>query len=212
MQHGRLSWSDSSAPHKLLAVLLGTYVALQIAIPLRHYLQDGNPSWTEEGHYFAWHMLLRGKYPAVRFYATEPRTGRTGAVDLRRYVTPHQMRRFARDPRMIHEMSQIIAADLRSLGFRDVQVRVLALVSMNGRKPQLMIDPTVDLAAEPRHWKRPGWIVPLTEPLRERPWDVPLEEWERHVEIPLQYRRPEASLTNTKTPNPKPKSQVPSKS
>jgi hypothetical protein len=108
---------------------------------------------------------------------------------------------------MVHEMSQIIAADLSSLGFRDVQVRVLALVSMNGRKPQLMIDPTVDLAAEPRRWERPRWIVPLTEPLRDRPWDVPLEAWERHVEIPLQYRQPEARLTNINHQNPNPEIQ-----
>ena len=183
-----LTWSQLSWSRKLLVSLLALYVTVQVLLPLRHYLHAGNPNWTEQGHYFSWHMMLRGKKPAVRFYATDPKTERTGAVDLRRYVTAYQMQRFGRDPRMIHELCQIIAADLRVLGFAEVEVRVLALVSMNGRKPQLLIDPTVNLAAEPRSWYPPGWIVPLTEPLRNEPWDEPLLEWEKHVEIPARYR------------------------
>ncbi len=185
-----LTWQKLSVTRKSLAVFLVAYAAIQILLPLRHLFTEGNPSWTEEGHYFSWHMLLRGKQPAVRFYATDSRDGRTGAIDLRRYVTAHQMRRFARDPRMIHELSHYIADDLRSLGFPQVEVRVLALVSMNGRKPQLLIDPTVNLAAAPRTWRQPNWIVPLTEPLRETPWDVPMLEWEQHVPIPAPYRWP----------------------
>ena len=48
------------------------------------------------------------------------------------------------------------------------EVRVDSWVALNGRRPQRMIDPDVDLARVP--W-RPGaapWIVPLREPLRSR--------------------------------------------
>lgn len=169
---------------KLIACVLSVYVIVQLVMPLRHFVQAGNPSWTEEGHYFAWHMLLRGKKSAVRYYARDPNTGRTGTIDLRDYVTPFQLSRCSRDPRMLHELAQFIAADLRKLGFANVEIRVLALVSMNGRKPQLMIDPNVDLADEPITWKQPHWIVPLREPLRDVPWDAPLSEWERLLAPP----------------------------
>ncbi len=174
---------------RLFIVLLAVLVIVQILLPLRHFLQAGNPNWTEEGHYFSWHMLLRGKKSAVRVYAADPRTGHSGTVDLRPYVTIYQMQRFARDPRMIHQLCRYIAADLRDMGFQEIEIRVLALVSMNGRKPQLMIDPTVNLAAEPIDWQQPSWIVPLTEPLRKEPWDVPLLEWEKEVKIPDKYRQ-----------------------
>ncbi len=37
------------------------YLALQLLIPLRHFLYPGNVHWTEEGHRFSWHMKLRNK-------------------------------------------------------------------------------------------------------------------------------------------------------
>lgn len=166
---------------RFLAVFLLVYVVLQVVIPLRHFLLPGNPSWSEEGHYFSWHMMLRGKKSALRYYAKDPLTGRTGTIDLRAFVTPFQLARCSRDPRMIHELGLIIAEDLRRQGVPQVEVRALSLVSLNGRKPQLMIDPRVDLAAEPVTWASPTWIVPLTEPLRKEPWNVPLSEWESRL-------------------------------
>ena len=40
--------------------------------------------------------------------------------------------------------------------------------TVNGRKTQLMVDSTVDLAREPRNLKPARWIIPLSEPLRIR--------------------------------------------
>jgi hypothetical protein len=39
---------------------------------------------------------------------------------------------------------------------------------LNGRKPQMMVDPEVDLAAQPRSIGRWSWILPLTEELPRR--------------------------------------------
>ena len=47
--------------------LVGSYVALQLLLPLRHFLYPGNVSWTEEGHNFSWHMKLRSKQARVSF-------------------------------------------------------------------------------------------------------------------------------------------------
>ncbi len=58
------------------------------------------------------------------------------------------------------------------------------LTSLNGRKPQLFIDPHIDLARERRKWFEPyPWVLPLIEPLPESPWTVPMLEWEQHVEL-----------------------------
>lgn len=164
------------------------FVILQITLPLRHFALPGVTSWTEEGHCFSWRMLVRGKQPALRLIATDPKTGKSGAVDLRPFVTEYQLHRVAREPRLIHQLTNNVALDLRKRGYDDVEIRALALVSLNGRKPQLMIDPRVNLANEKIGFDQIDWIVPLTEPLRAEPWDVPMSEWERMITIPKEYR------------------------
>jgi vitamin K-dependent gamma-carboxylase len=166
------------------AIVLGIYVLLQLILPLRHFAYPGPANWTEQGHYFAWHMMLRGKQCGLRLHATDPATGRAGTIDLRDYLSEHQTARCARDPDMIYQLCQFIRNDLAQRGYGNLEIRALALASLNGRKPQLLIDPMVDLAAaEPPGLGCP-WIMPLTEPLRERAWDVPLDQWEEHLELP----------------------------
>ncbi len=173
-----------------VVVLLLFYVSMQSLIPFRHLLNDDVNIWTEEAHCFCWHMMLRSKPCGIRLYATDPRTGRTGTVDLRRYVTSFQSHRFGRDPRMIHELAQFVARDLEQQGFEGIEVRAWALASLNGRKPQMMIDPDVDLARAEVGWSRPSFVLPLKEPLPEVAWNVPLEEWEKYVELPERFRAP----------------------
>ena len=179
---GSKGWNLQWGPPRILGVaLLGLYVSLQLIIPLRHLAYAGNASWTEQGHCFAWHMMLRGKRTAIRYYATVPATGKTETVDLRQYLTQYQVARFGRDPLLVQQLAAVIADDYRRQGHPQVEVRALALVSLNGRKPQLLIDPRVDLAAVPPGGGALDWIIPLTEPLRREAWDAPLSEWERLV-------------------------------
>ena len=160
-----------------IVVLLLIFVVWQSVFPLRHCLISGNPSWTEEGHYFAWHMLLRGKQSALRYTARDPLSGREGTIDLRPYVTAFQLNRVSRDPRLVHELGRYIGDDLRGSGYDRVELSALCLVSMNGRKPQSLVDPTVDLLRVRQRWSQPDWIVPLKEPLRVPHWNKPLSDW-----------------------------------
>ena len=45
------------------ATLVVVWIGWQTLIPLRHFAIPGNVSWTEEGHRFSWHMMLRAKQP-----------------------------------------------------------------------------------------------------------------------------------------------------
>jgi hypothetical protein len=178
-----------------LHILLAAYVVAQVLLPLRHFVYPGNVNWTEQGHCFAWHMMLRGKQSALRLMATDPVTGRTGTIDLRPYVREHQAQRMARDPDLIYQLCQFIAKDLGERGYPNVEIRALSLVSLNGRKPQLLIDPTVDLAASDPPAIGCKWILPLTEPLRTEAWNVPMDQWEQHVDLPKTFRSSNWHLT-----------------
>jgi hypothetical protein len=169
---------------KIGTVLLGTCIVFQLVWPIRHLASKDNPNWTERGHCFAWHMMLRGKMSAVRFYVTNPRTGRTGTIDLRPLLTSVQLTRMSRSPEMVLDFTHFLAQELNKWGHAGVEIRALLLVSLNGRKPQMMIDANVNLAAEPRTYGRPDWIMPLKEPLREQAWDVPMAEWEQRLDLP----------------------------
>ena len=68
------------------------------------------------------------------------------------------------DERQRKEAGWELARHYREKEGREVEVRVQTSCSLNGRAPQLFIDPEVNLAAEPRTlWPKP-WIVPLTTP------------------------------------------------
>ena len=151
----------------LTITLLGLYVAVQLLVPFRHFLYPGNPSWTEEGHRFAWHMKLRNKNSRATFFVTDPTTNLDRTVDPTEYLTRWQARKMAGRPDMILQFAHHLARQAREEGHQNAQVRAQVRTSLNGRERQLLIDPDVDLAAQPRTLKPAPWILPLTEPLRE---------------------------------------------
>lgn len=172
------------ATHPVLLSMIGCYLAWQLLFPFRCLVYPGRAIWTEEGHHFAWHMMLREKDVGIRFYIRDPKTGGGGVVDLRSFLSSRQLSRMAKDSDMILTFVHFLRDHFQQHGQGRLQIRVLALVSLNGRKPQLMIDPDVDYARVPRYWGPQPWILPLTEPLRQERWDLPLAEWEQYVECP----------------------------
>ena len=141
--------------------LLGVFLVVQVLLPLRHYLYPGNVSWTEEGHRFAWHMRLRDKEAEAQFFATDPMGGQRWEIDTDQYLTNGQESEMATRPDMILQFAHYIADKYREQGYEQIQVRVTVTATLNSRKPQLLIDPGVDLAAQPRDLRHARWILPL---------------------------------------------------
>jgi vitamin K-dependent gamma-carboxylase-like protein len=159
------SYSFLSASQKLVAGLLAAYLAVQLFFPLRHYLYPGNVSWTEEGHNFAWHMKLRTKVGEAVFTLTHPQSGQTWIVKPQDYLESHQLMKMTTKPELILLFAHYLAEEKRREGYENVEVRARVMVSLNGRQPQLLIDPNVDLAKEDVGLLPARWIVPLSTPL-----------------------------------------------
>ena len=144
---------------------LGTFMAFQLLMPLRHWLYPGNVSWTEEGHNFSWHMKLRSKSARVLFTVTDTKTKESWTIRPRKYLKRWQERKMSTRPDMILQFSRFLAEQMQKEGHGQVEVRARVMASLNGRRPRLLIDPTIDLAAQrPSLWPAP-WILPLDEPL-----------------------------------------------
>jgi hypothetical protein len=74
----------------------------------------------------------------------------------------------AAHPDMILQLAHHISREERRAGRPGVEVRADALASLNGREPQPLVYPDVDLAVQPRSLAPAAWIVPLYEPLPAR--------------------------------------------
>lgn len=179
------SWCSLPRGRRWGAGLLVAYCGLQVLLPLRAWVYPGHSAWTERGHQFSWRMMMRSKSSAPRFYLTDPGNGRTGIVDLNRFVTPAQLEAFPRDPEMILQLAHRVGDEFQRETGRNAEIRALVLTSLNGRKPELLIDPSVDLMQQPLGFHARDWIMPQREPLRREAWKHPMNEWDRLLDLEL---------------------------
>jgi len=110
-------------------------------------------------------MMLRNKDESLRLTARDPRTGETWTIRLLDYITERQIEACADRPDMVLQLCRHIAVQWRRENGRPLEVFVRARASLNGRPMQPLIDPNVNLAAEPRNLRHAQWILPLKIPL-----------------------------------------------
>jgi vitamin K-dependent gamma-carboxylase len=197
----------SSTLPRWAILIAGLFVAFHCLWPLRSRLNNEETSWTERGHLFSWRMMLRAKEVGIGYAVVDSASGRAANVDHKQFLDPEQAEKFARDPELIRQMAHFIANKFEKETRRRPEVHAFALASLNGRKPQLMIDPNVDLAAQPAAlWNCPSWIVPLKEPFCRDAWKLPIDQWKSHVELPeikfLEQMKQQSA--NRSAENPKP--------
>ncbi|QIF01016.1 HTTM domain-containing protein [Roseimicrobium sp. ORNL1] len=146
---------------RVLVTFLGLYLLAQCLIPFRHLLYPGDVNWTEEGHRFSWRMKLRGKDGGAVFKVVQPSTGRFWEFHPEGNLTLKQVEEMAGRPDMVLQFAHHLAWAFGKKGYGEVEVYANVMVSLNGREPELMIDPKVDLAKVKRSLAHNTWILPL---------------------------------------------------
>jgi hypothetical protein len=142
-----------------LSLALG-YCAVELFVPLRFLAYGGNVRWHEQGMRFSWRVMVREKNGSVTFVVKSKRTGRTWHVSPHRYLTHVQEREMAGQPDLILALAHHVRDDFERRGKGPVEVRVEALVSLNGRKLAPLIDPSVDLATVTDGLGLARWVLP----------------------------------------------------
>jgi len=144
-----------------LFMVLSVFFVLQFLLPLRPHFYPGSSHWTEEGHRLSWHMMLRSKSGIVTFSAKDETTGLNERIFPERVMPAKMARTMGTRPDMIWQYAQRLQREFSLKGHPNVQIFVKSSVSLNGRPYQPMIDPSVDLAAEPwSHFESHQWILP----------------------------------------------------
>jgi len=162
-RQARSAVSSPAGGHRALSrsglIALGVFCALQVLVPLRTHAYGGNVLWHEQGMRFSWRVMLRDKHGSIRYRVRLPE-GREIVVPPRRYLTMEQEREMSGQPDLILQLAHHIASDFARRGLGQVQVRVDALVSLNGREAVSLIDPAQNLL-EISDGLAPGaWIMP----------------------------------------------------
>ena len=112
-------------------------------------------------------MRLKDKVGASDFRARIADGTHEMVIQTRADLTPWQEGAMVNRSDMILQFAHHLAGRLGEELGQPVEIRVDSAVSLNGRPYRPMIDPDVNLAAEPRNLWPAGWILPLGE--------VPLE-------------------------------------
>jgi vitamin K-dependent gamma-carboxylase-like protein len=146
-----------------LVAFLALYLGIQVLMPLRHWVYPGSVHWTEEGHRFSWHMKLRDKeVRELSFAAYDPASGERVDVNPAAYLTERQIDKMGGRPDMLRQFARHVSRELERTRGRRYEVRVHALVALNDRRPQLLVDPKADLASAPDGpFRSAAWIMPL---------------------------------------------------
>ena len=150
----------------LISLFVISIIVVNLLLPLRHHAYDSNVSWTEEGHRYAWRMMLRGKtgvgYFHVKDLSSDKEIKKLYAKD---FLSKRQDRKYKTHPDMILFVAHHVRDMYKEKWDTDsVAVYPNFRARLNGRNYQTYTDNTVDLAKEEWHWIRPySWILPLKE-------------------------------------------------
>jgi hypothetical protein len=136
---------------KRTTALLAAFLIINILLPHRHYLTGNNVNWTEKGHRFSWRLMTRTKSGSTAiFRVTDTTTDETWFVTPNQYLTRRQMRKMSAETDLVIYFAHWLEEEWARKGYDSVEVRAQVLTRLNGRKPQLLVDPEMDLTTVSR--------------------------------------------------------------
>ncbi|MBT2557404.1 HTTM domain-containing protein [Hymenobacter sp. ISL-91] len=149
------------APRRARWVLagLGLFGLVQLLLPLRHFLYPADVHWTEEGHRFSWHLMLRSKTGTAMFQVVLP-GGREEWVHPQNYLTSNQAHKLRANPDLLLQFAQLLGQDFRRRGQPPVAIYCHSSVSLNGHPPRPLVNPTLNLLRVRRTLAPASWVLP----------------------------------------------------
>lgn len=149
-----LRWQSSIA----LAFLV--LIVVQSFLPLRHWAFTGDVAWTEEGHRYAWRMMLRSKRGHGSFIVKDLKTGKEEAIRPRKELSAKQTRKLWTHPDMILQYAHHLRDQALADG-RKVAIYAKIKVKLNDGNYYPYVNPEIDLAqVEWSYWRSSPWILP----------------------------------------------------
>jgi vitamin K-dependent gamma-carboxylase len=139
---------------------LAAVALLQVVVPLRHLAEGGDVRWDEVGYRWSWRVMLTERSGVATFDVVDPVSGEHQRVSPAQALPPHQARYVSSRPEALRQFAHWLADQREEQTGVRPAVHATAWVSVNGSRRTLIVDPNVDLAAQPFSAGRPTWILP----------------------------------------------------
>jgi hypothetical protein len=114
-------------------------------------------------------MKLRNKSGAFEFIVRDRNDGEQWRIPSSKFLTRRQLTKLPHSPDFVAQHARFLREHYARAGI-DVEVRVDAFVSLNGRPRRRFIDPTIDLSRVEPSLGRSHWVLPF-DAAREEPED-----------------------------------------
>lgn len=154
--------SPKNKINRIFVVFIGVYVLIQLLVPFRHLTYPGWTTWHEEGHDFAWRMMLRQKTNRMTFNVIHPVTGEQRYADPDDYLNFLQSKLMGNPTLLLqfaHHLDNLVKINA---GF-DPIISAKYEVSINGRKFRDLVDPNLDLSKIPKFHPNFLWVKSFEE-------------------------------------------------
>jgi len=133
------------------------FLFIQLLLPLRHHLIEGDVLWTEEGHRLSWRMMLRKRDGFINFKIKNNNTGEMTSYDYHKNLSPKQARTLATKPDFIWQYCQRIKQEYRG---KNISIFIDCKNNINNGEFKTLIDPKQDFAkAEWNYFWHNEWIL-----------------------------------------------------
>ena len=141
-------------------VLFVLHFSFQFLFPFRYLMYPKDLFWHEQGFRFSWRVMLMEKAGMATFHVKEKNSNRIVAIRNSDYLTQQQEKQMSTQPDMILQFAHHLAWVHQKLGWKNPEVYVENYVTLNGEGSRLLINPSVNLAAEQDGFSNKKWILP----------------------------------------------------
>jgi hypothetical protein len=154
----------TSALTRLSSGLILVFVALQLTLPLRHFLYPGYPDWTGEGQRFAWRMKIQHRtFDRIKFTLMSSEVAFEEVLLPEQHITMNQYTQMANSPQMLVQFAEY-AEDLAKKRNPNMHfmVKCESRVKFNGSEYVNIFPPNLDiLRASRTHDSYNEWMEPM---------------------------------------------------
>ena len=156
-------FAPANQPNSFIRSLVGVYFLWQLIFPFRHLTTPGWTAWHQEGHLFAWRMMLVQKNVQMLFEVKNSDTGETRYADPDDYLNVPQKFKLARNPDMILQYAHYIRdLVIKNAGFTPELLATIK-VGINGREYKYLLKPNLDLSKLTTFEESYKWVIPFRE-------------------------------------------------
>lgn len=146
--------------NKIILFVISIYFIIQILLPVRHYAFQDKVIWNQEGHRYAWRMMLVARTGTVSFRVVNNDTKAVFKVIPTEYVTPKQSWSIATHPDMLWQFVQVLKKDYAKKGMSNISIYANCKIKINKGAYHTFIDPEYDLTqAKWERFKHSEWIL-----------------------------------------------------